>query len=166
MINPLIQEMMKRDIHFKEKMESLGYTMQPVVAVVDWQRETIYAPNQTVPFTECSGAYLQLLQESKKEKQKRSLLTEKAIAASQCLVEDAPDFGVEKPQVDRSRTSREIFHHIFMYEMLLLNEIEDEVALSLDDRLHLVGQTNLQQGVEDTSKRLVRDYQLEGGFVR
>ena len=36
MINQQISDMMRRDTHFRERMEELGYSNKPIVAVIDW----------------------------------------------------------------------------------------------------------------------------------
>ncbi len=42
MINQQISDMMRRDTHFRERMEELGYSNKPIVAVIDWGAETIF----------------------------------------------------------------------------------------------------------------------------
>ena len=53
--------------------------------------------------------------------------------------------------------SRDLFHNMFMYEMLLLNELEGHLELSEDNTIHLVDRQNLTQGVDHMKKQILKD---------
>ena len=161
MINDSIKDMMRRDTHFREQMRNLGYNDQPVVAVADWQTEVLYTSQTSYPFAQLDVDYLTLLRQTRLKENRRTLLTENAIAASKELVEHAPKIPSEPIQ---GVTSREIFQNIFMYEMLLMNMIEDELELTEDEKLELVEENGLTHGVDFVAHSLIPKYQRPRGF--
>lgn len=161
MINDSIRDMMRRDTHFREKMRNLGYNDQPIVAVVDWKDEVLYTSQTSYPFAQLDVDYLTLLHQTRIKENKRTLLTENAVAASNELVEYTPDIPVKPIQ---GVTSREIFQSIFMYEMLLMNMIEDKLELTEDAKLEIVEENGLTHGVDFMAHSLIPKYQRPRGF--
>ena len=161
MINDSIKDMMRRDTHFREKMRNLGYNDQPVIAVADWEKEVLYTSQTSYPFGQLDVDYLTLLRQTRLKENKRTLLTENAVAASKELVEKTPDIPAKPIQ---GVTSREIFQNIFMYEMLLMKMIEDELEMTEDDKLEIVEENSLTHGVDFMAHRLVPKYQRPNGF--
>ena len=41
MMTQTIRDMMRRDVHFRERMQDLGYVERPIVAVFDWMNESV-----------------------------------------------------------------------------------------------------------------------------
>ena len=161
MINDSIKDMMRRDTHFREKMRNLGYNDQPIVAVVDWGDEVLYTSQTSYPFAQLDVDYLTLLRQTRIKENKRTLLTENAVAASNELVEHTPNITAKPLQ---GVTSREIFHNIFMYEMLLMNMIEDKLELTEDAKLEIVEENGLTHGVDFMAHSLIPIYQRPRGF--
>lgn len=156
MINKSIKDMMRRDTHFRERMTELGYVDKPIVAVIDWDKQALYSKNNVYPFSELGDDYLALMKQTRIGfTNKRTPLTEDAVAYADELVEDGPDIPHKKVT---ARTSRDIFQSIFMYEMLLMNELEHHLELSDDQQIHLVGANGLTQGVGHMSKQLKGTY--------
>ena len=156
MINKSIKDMMRRDTHFRERMTELGYVDKPIVAVIDWDKQALYSKNNVYPFSELGDDYLALMKQTRIGfTNKRTQLTEDAVAYADELVEDGPDIPHKKVT---ARTSRDIFQSIFMYEMLLMNELEHHLELSDDQQIHLVGANGLTQGVDHMSKQLKGTY--------
>lgn len=162
MINDSIRDMMRRDTHFREKMRNLGYNDHPIVAVVDWNDEVLYTSQTSYPFAQLDVDYLTLLQQTRLRDNKRTLLTENAVAASNELVEHTPDIPAKPLQ---GVTSREIFQSIFMYEMLLMNMIEDKLELTEDAKLEIVEENSLTHGVDFMAHSLIPKYQRPRGFI-
>ena len=156
MINKSIKDMMRRDTHFRERMNELGYIDKPIVAAIDWDKQALYSKNKVYPFSELGDDYLALMKQTRIGfTNKRTPLTEDAVAYADELVEDGPDIPHKKVT---ARTSRDIFQSIFMYEMLLMNELEHHLELSDDQQIHLVGANSLTQGVDHMSKQLKGTY--------
>ena len=156
MINKSIKDMMRRDTHFRERMNELGYIDKPIVAVIDWDKQALYSKNKVYPFVELGDDYLTLMKQTRIGfTNKRTPLTEDAVAYADELVEDGPDIPHKKVT---ARTSRDIFQSIFMYEMLLMNELEHHLELSDDQQIHLGGANGLTQGVDHMSKQLKGTY--------
>ena len=160
MINDSIKDMMRRDNHFREKMKNLGYNDQPVVAVADWEKEVLYTSQTSYPFAQLDVDYLTLLRQTRLKENRRTLLTENAVAVSKELVENTPNIPAKPLQ---GVTSREIFQNIFMYEMLLMNMIEDELELTEDEKLELE-ENGLTHGVDFVAHSLIPKYQRPRGF--
>lgn len=155
-INQQIKDMMRRDTYFRERMEELGYVDRPIVAVVDWDAQTIYATNGRFPFDKVDDDFLDLVNKTREGfNTKRTLMTETTVAYADELVENVPNIPHAPVQ---ERGSREIFQNLFMYEMLLLNEIEQYAEMSEDQAIHLAGSKNLTQGVKHTSDELKSQY--------
>ena len=156
MMTQTIRDMMRRDVHFRERMQDLGYVERPIVAVFDWMNETLETRfGKTIAFEELNPSYIDLFKSSNTKDTKRTPVTEDAAALAKELVDEAPDLGVDK-QLNKNYT-RDMMRVIFLYEMLLLNELEDAIELTEDEKIHLVGSNQLTQGVQDTSQRLKRE---------
>lgn len=154
MINQQISDMMRRDAHFRERMEELGYSNKPIVAVIDWGAETIFTQQTNYTFNNVSSDYLDLFRSTMTQAFKRTPLTEDAVALADELVESAPEIPHKKAP---TRMSRDLFHNMFMYEMLLLNELEEHLELSEDNTIHLVDQYALTQGVDHMKKQILKE---------
>lgn len=152
MINQQIKDMMRRDNHFRERMEELGYVDQPIIAVVDWEQETLFTQTNQFRFDTLDNDYLNLLRSTRMDiKTKRTPMSERAVALTNELVEHTPDIPYKKEQ---KNLSRDVFQSIFMYEMLLMHELEEQLELSEDEKLHLVGQNQLTKGSDYMGKKL------------
>ena len=161
MINDSVKATMRRDTHSREKMRNLGYNDQRILAVVDWGDEVLYTSQTSYPFAQLDVDYLTLLRQTRIKENKRTLLTENAVAASNELVEHTPNITAKPLQ---GVTSREIFHNIFMYEMLLMNMIEDKLELTEDAKLEIVEENGLTHGVDFMAHSLIPKYQRPRGF--
>lgn len=154
MINKQIKDMMRRDTHFRERMEDLGYFDRPIVAVVDWEQETIFTPTKQFDFDKLDNDYLDLLRSTRVgAKTKRTPMSERAVALTNELVEHTPDIPCTK---EKQNISRDVFQSIFMYEMLLMHELEERLELSDDKKMHLVESNQLTHGTNYMGKKLNR----------
>lgn len=159
MINKQIKDMMRRDTHFRERMEDLGYFDRPIVAVVDWEQKTIFTPTKQFDFDKLDNEYLDLLRSTRTStKTKRTPMSERAVALTNELVERTPDIPYRK---ENQNLSRDIFQSIFMYEMLLMHELEEQLELSDDKKMHLVESNQLTHGTHYMGKKLNRQVQSQ-----
>lgn len=153
--------MMRRDIHFRERMEELGYVDRPVIAVVDWEQEVIFSKRNRFPFDTLDKDYLDLLRSTREGVDtKRTPLSERAVALTAELVEHTPDIPHKKEQ---KNVSRDVFRSIFMYEMLLMHELEEQMEMSDDKKFHLVGENQLTHGSHYMGQKLNKAIEKEVG---
>lgn len=149
MINEQIRGMMRRDTHFRERMEDLGYVYQPIVAVIDWDNMLLHTTDKSMSISN-DEPYVRLFEEQRGSRS-RTLISERADQLAAEISETEP---IMPKQKQKHLIARDILHNIFVYEMVLLNELEDELQLSEDEKLHLVGSVGLTQGTKHTTEEI------------
>lgn len=159
-INKDIRDMMRRDPYFKERMMELGYKPETVVAVLDLERQIMFTPDDQFPFRTLANDYLDLyLSVPNARTFKRIPLTGKVLHLAEELSEEAPDIRYPKPEeTEDVEPRRHVFHDMFMYEMLLLLELEKQLELSKDSTLHVVGEKGLTQGVSHMAAEISQQF--------
>ena len=165
--NQVIKDMMRRDEHFRSKMEKLGYKEEPIVAILDYQRGALFTEQHVYPLDDLHPDYLNLFNDVVRDNNKalgKLPMTEKLVKLAEALSEEAPVIEANDEDMELMlKQNRQLLHNIFTYEMLLLSELEQHLGdqLTDDEVLGLVHSQGLNQGFNHVSDEIVHSIALD-----
>lgn len=153
--NKDLYNMMNRDSSFNIKMKKLGYSLKPVVAVVDFVSNTYNTATESLNLDELDPTFTELFDQAR-DRVKR-------IGVTQAMEKNAVDLAKEKNQKKKKKepifVQNNTLKQMFDYEVLLIIRLEEELgkSISKDDLRHKVEENAIVPGYNEVAEKIHKD---------
>lgn len=145
----------------QQYLDKIGYEIKDIVAVIDFNDDKFYTPNNEYDMNEFDNEFIDFFKEFTKfenKEVKRLPLTQEVLDASDELLDSNVIPVYERPKKEEYTGTREQLRLAFHYEMTLLARLEDKVVISKDKLLHKIETIGTRQGIEVSEEEMVEKY--------
>lgn len=145
-------------------LDKVGYEIKDIIAVMDFNEETLYTPNNEYDMNEFDQKFVDFFKQFTRFENKevsRLPLTQEVLDACDELIDSNVIPDIERPKKQEYSSTREQVRLAFHYEMTLLARLEDKVTLSKDQLLYAIETIGTREGIEESEKEFVQEFGTE-----